>query len=315
MFENLDAAPKKAFTVAEYGAALAAQGSRTVPGFKDSLWIEYERYALERIPIFRLAPPVPGEIDRSLKQGRALIANYLLKPDICHPHNAWLYVCTDQTYSLEKLVPAMRRNVRRGLAQFTIDFLTPEQVLENGLTAFCDTRRRNGLTDGTQEEFHRRFNMRTKCQAHVFLGAWSNDTLAGFVSATEVDDWLTIEGCFSTDTQLNSRPNDVLMYKVLSRYLVEEGRRLVSYGISSLQPGNNGEGLHAFKTKVGFKAHPVHRAFALHPLLQPLANRFTLWGLHIALSLGRGNRRLNKLYGTVAMCLQNKAAQAHRITA
>jgi hypothetical protein len=242
------------------------------------------------------------------------VASYLVEPGTHYPANAWLYLCRDSDYSLDKLTPAMRRNVRRGVRELNIGPLTPQQVLAHGLAAFCDTRRRAGLTDGTPAEFERRFRLRTQCLAHVFLGAWKENSLAGFLSMTEVDDWVEIEGCFSMDAHLQWRPNDVLMYSVLSKYLINEKRRLVSYGISSIQTSSN-EGLHVFKTKVGFQAQPVHRAFVFHPLLRPFANRFALWALNIALRLKRGNRRLNKAYGTLALCLENNAARAHRMTA
>jgi hypothetical protein len=92
-----------------------------------------------------------------------------------------------------------------------------------------------------------------------------NGNLA-FYRSSNYTNGADVDGCFSADALLNSRPNDVLFFYALSRYMSKEGCRAVSYGVSSFQAVSNKDGLHAFKTKVGFEAIPIHRAFALHLL-------------------------------------------------
>ncbi len=72
-------------------------------------------------------------------------------------------------------------------------------------------------------------------------------------------------------------------------------------GLSTLTDSN--AGLHIFKKKVGYEARPVYRAFALHPLLRPLANRFTLWSLNTALRLKPEDRHLKKAGNALACML------------
>lgn len=266
----------KPLSIAEYATELARSGTRVLPGAAGTFWTGCEPCALVRYPTFHLAPPTPSEVRQSLWRGRAAVLSYLLEPDELHPANVWLYLCTDRGYALKKLTPAMRRNVRRGFRELRITAITSDELLSYGMQAFCDTRRRVDLNDGTPEEFRRRFTLRARCPGHVFLGAWREDKLAAFLSITEVDDWAEIEGCFSVDSLLNFRPNDALMFSVLTHYLVERSCRVVSYGVSSIQAESNEAGLHTFKTKVGFEAKPVYRAFVLHPLLRPFANRLTL---------------------------------------
>ncbi len=105
---------------------------------------------------------------------------------------------------------------------------------------------------------------------------------------------------------LNLRPNDSLMYSALYHYLVEKKFDMVSYGLSSLQAESNETGLHAFKTKVGFKAKPVCRVFALHPLMKPFANALTLLLLKIALLFRPGDRRLKKASGMLELILNKR---------
>ncbi len=289
----------KVITLGDFASMLSSQGTRVVPGSKETFWIRSEFTVLARIPDFLMAPPDPGEVEQVLKEGWAAVASYYLEPEENHPPNAWLYLCTDRTYSIERLSPPMRRNVRRGLKELRIAQLSPDQLFIHGMQAFCDTRKRVGLSDGTPENFQRRFSQRAKCPAHVFLGAWKDDTLAAFLSITEVDDWASIEGCFSRTDLLNSRPNDLLMYTTLSRYLIDEGRRVVGYGASSVQSESNAATLHVFKKKVGFQAKPVHRAFVFHPLLRPFVGRATLGMIGLLLHMRPGSPWLKKAEGVL----------------
>jgi hypothetical protein len=289
--------------MAAYAAEQVKNGSRVVPGASGTFWIRHESGGMMRVPTLHFVPPAPDELRQLFWKGRVAVATYLLAPDGQHAANAWLYVCTDRGYSLDKLAPPMRRNVRRGLRELRLAPVTPKQLLAHGVRAFCDTRRRVGLSDGTPEHFHQRFSQRAKSSGHVFLGAWKGEELAAFLSITEVDDWAEIEGCFSADALLNFRPNDTLMYRALSHYLVEQECRVVCYGSSSVQAESNAVGLHAFKTKVGFEANPVHRSFVLHPLLRPLGNRLTLLGLQTTLRLRPNECRLKKAEGILASIL------------
>jgi hypothetical protein len=291
----------------EYMADLERSGVEVLSGAPGTFWTRHESGAMMRRPTFYVGLPEEKEVQQVLWRGRAGIASYLLEPDEGHPANAWLYICTDQTYALEKLPSPMRRNVRRGLRELRITPLTADQVLAHGVEAFCETRRRVGLSDGTPEEFRRRYTVEAKLPEIAFIGSWKDDQLAAFLSIVEVDDWVEI-GCFSMDALLQYRPNDTLMYTALSHYLVERKCRLVSYGLSSIQAESNAMGLHRFKTKVGFEARPVHRAFVAHPLLRPLVNRATLWTVNAALRLRPADRRLKKAGGVLACMLGDTSA-------
>lgn len=299
-----------AVSITEYAAELAQRGTRVIPGTPRTFWISHEAGSVMRVPIFDTAPPSSREVEEVLWRTPAAVASHLLEPDDRHPANAWLYLCTDRGYELDKLPPPVRRNVRRGLREFSIEPITPEQVLAHGVEAFCDTRRRHGLTDGAPEEFHRQFGIRAGCPGHVFWGAWRGQELAAFLSIIEVDDWTELIG-FSMNAHLPLRPNDALVFRALRHYLTEGSCRVVSYGVSSIQADSSRAGLHAFKRKLGFEARPVHRAFVAHTLLRPFANRLTYWGVKAALGLRPGDRRLRKAEGVLA-CMVGRGDYPNR---
>ncbi len=293
---------KQNFSITEYAADLAKSGIQVLPGKSGTLWTRYESGAMLRRPTFHFEPPLSGEVRQVLWQSRAAIASYVLKADESHPTNAWLYICTDYAYALDKLDPPVRRNIRRGLKELRIAIITSEQLLAHGTLAFCDTRRRNGLSDGTPEQFRLWLTALARIPEVIFLSAWKDDELVAFLTITEVDDWAEL-GCYSVDAQLLYRPNDTLIYSALSHYLVERRFRIVSYGLSSIQTNSNAEGLHRFKTKLGFEALPVHRAFVPHPLFGPFVNRLTLCCVSTVLQFKPGNRRLRKANGMLAYML------------
>jgi hypothetical protein len=290
----------KPVSIAEYAVGLARHGIPVVPDTEGTIWVRHDAGAMMRVPRFHLVPPVPREARRIPWRGRVAASSYIQEPDEHHPANACVYICADRTYGLDKLPSAMRRNVRRGTKELKVAWLTPDELLTYGATAFVDTRRRVGVSDGTTEEFAKRFGWRSQCPGHVFLGAWRDEQLAAFLSLIEVEDWVEIESCYSMDALLPWRPNDTLMYSVLFHYLREREYRLVCYGVSSIQAENNAVGLYAFKRKVGFDAPLVHRAFVLHPLLRPFANRVTLWGMNTALRVWPHGRLLKKAEGMLA---------------
>jgi hypothetical protein len=257
---------------------------------------------------FSVAEPAAGEVDAVLRRTGAAIASYLLQPGRLHPANAWLYQCFE--YRFAALPAPARRNVRRGLRELLIAPLTGTDLLAHGANAFCDTRRRAGLSDGTPDRFRRYFTRRIGCRLETYLGAWKDGRLAAFVSILRVGDGIEL-GCFSIDALLRHRPNDALVHTVLLDYLA--GRRCahVSYGLSSIQTASNAAGLHRFKRKFGFAAIPVHRAFVLHPLLRPLASRATLslahWTLLAVLRLWPRDAQLKKAEGALA-CMRGTAS-------
>jgi hypothetical protein len=302
MVQPVVAAKEPRISWADYGAALARDGVRTVAGAGGTLWVAYQQGAMIRVPAVTGAPD-GEELRRVFRHGRAAVASYLVEPDAGHPANACLYVCRDRGYALDRLAPPMRRNVRRGTSALRVAWLTRDEVLAHGLTAYCDTRRRLGLSDGTPSHFARRFGRRARNPAHVFLGAWKDDRLSGFLSITEVDAYAEIEGSFAADAFRGDRPSDTLLYSALRLYLVERGFAEVSYGLSSIQAESNAVGLHRFKLKVGFAALPVHRAFVSHPWLRPLVHRLTLSAINVALRLRPGDPRLRMAGGILACML------------
>jgi hypothetical protein len=230
------------------------------------------------------------------------VATYVRLPDALHPPNAWLYVCEDQGYSLEKLSSPARRDVRRALRAFRFEFVDHWKLLEAGVKCFCDTRKRVGLSGGTPEVFCKTYENFGRNPGQKILGAWAGDCLAAYLTLTVVDDWVDIFP-YAADEHLRNCPNNGLIHVCLEHFLVERRFRLVNYGLSSIQEMSKAVGLHAFKKKVGFEARPVHRAFVFHPFVRPLVGMPSLVGLRVCRQLFPQNLMLRKATGILAAFL------------
>jgi len=291
----------------QYVSGLQADGLHVVHGQHAAYWVSSADRVMKRLPTFDLTVPTAAEVDSAMVATGALIASYVIEPSPRTPANAWLYLRGNRRYVLEERPTAMQRNVRRALREFLIAPLSASDVMRHGARAFCDTRRRNGLDDGTLRGFYRYFEHHVGRPGRAYLGAWRNGELAAFLTMVRVDDWAEL-GSFSVTSLLRYRPNDGLFSAALSDSLAHPACRVVCYGLSSVEADRETTGLHRFKVKVGFDAQRVHRAFVLHPRIRPFATRAAVAAahaaVHAALRLRPDSRRLKKIAGMLAGMLR-----------
>lgn len=298
---NLLGLAPDSLTVDQYAAELQRSGLKSAPGSEHSIWVEYERFALQRQPCFALHSPSKAELATLFWKLHAPLVDFAVSPSTDKPANSRLYICTNSAYSLEALAKGPRYDVRRGLREFEIRRIDRDQVLRLGFRAFSDTRRRNGLSDCTRKAFTNKFGA-LQARTH-FYAAFKNLNLAAFFGATVVDDWISIGG-WSADEFLPLRPNNALVYYLVFQFLILKKYRWVTYGFDSVQPLANAEGLHRFKVKMGFEAVPVHREFVLHPLLRPVVNRHSWRFVSGFWKMSPGNVLLRKAQGALRLACQ-----------
>jgi hypothetical protein len=215
-----------------------------------------------------------------------------VEPAPGQPADALVYVCTNPHYSLKELEHRVQGNVKRGLREFQIRSITLAEVLRFGERAFVDTSRRHGWTNVSSADFQSYLSTPATLCGNRYFGAWRENELAAFAGLIEVDDWVEVRVRFSTDASLGLRPNDALLFHILSYYLTERRFRIVSAGTSSVDPAANTPGLHRFKVKLGFQAVPIRRVFSFHPLLRVFVCRPSLVLLSAAAKRSGRNPRL-----------------------
>jgi len=254
-----------------------------------------------RLPSCFLNVPRKNEIRDVFKQSHALMLSYVVEPTPERPPNALLYLCTDPNYSLEKLGKNARYDVRRGLREFEIRFLEQKEVHRLGKQAYYDTLIRTGLSPKQRGNFDHAFGrpLRDKC----FLGALKAGQLAAFLQIMEVNDWVSLGG-YSANQFLPFCPNNALVFYAVEHYLGRQKRRVVDYGLSSIQAMSNAEGLDHFKRKMGFATTPVHRVFDVNPLVRPFVSRVTSSIVSGMLKIFPRHSMLKKADGALRLLLQ-----------
>ena len=275
------------------------KGRCIFPAGNEGFWLKSELGGLKRCPEHLIDPPAPGEVKRLLWHVRLPVATYQCQPDAHHPANAWLYICRDPDYHVDKLDREERRKVRCAQRAFRFEFLDHPTLVAHGTDAFCDTRARHGLSDATPHCFRRLVDEEASLPGHWAVGAWCGSELAAFFTLDVVHDWVELFP-YAANAHLRSRPINGLMDFVLDYFLTQRRVRYVSCGVSSIQESSKAATLHRFKRDVGFETIPVHRAFVFHPLVAPLANRASLWMLRRLCRTCPGNQAIRKATGLLA---------------
>ena len=283
---------RNSMSLPDFARDHAAAGLRVYPGSAGAWWLQYEIGALMRFPIFAVNQPLPRELMRLYAMRLAPLLAYLVEPTPALPANSLIYVCTNQQYRLKELDHSVQGNVKRGLRECQIRSLTLDEVIRCGERAFIDTSRRHGWAKVSPADFQRYLSSPLTFCGNRYFGAWKDGELAAFAGLIDVEDWVEVRVRYSTDASLSARPNDALLFHILSHYLAERKFRIVSAGASSIDPTANTPGLHRFKVKLGFQSVPVRRVFCAHPLLRVFVRPASLVLSKAAAKWGRGNYRL-----------------------
>jgi len=305
----LEAAGKSVRPVclSDYVRGLAGAGRRVFPGANSSYWAQYEPGTMVRVPMHCLQPPSARELWRLHWIRLSPLVSFITEPANTAQADSTLYLCRDHAYCLQKLDHAARTNIRRGLRELKIEFLTHEQVLCSGARAFIDNHRKFNPATATAEEFRRQYSGPTGVPGNVFIGAWKDHVLAAFIHVVFVDDWVNISGRCAMDEFLNLRPNETLLYATLAYFLAANRVQVVHAGVNSIDERADAPGLHRFKLKMGFEAVPVHRAFVLHPAIRLLSRMPAQGVVSLIRRLSPASRRMR-----LAECVLNHAAGSAR---
>lgn len=290
----------------EYAKALKDNGINVISGTHNILWGQDESFSVARFPTFSTIPPDVSEIKQVFKHRGIFVCSYIIEPDDVHTANAVIYLCDSSSYSCNKLSGHALRDIRYALKNLRIETIDWETFFKHAFDAFRDTRFRVGLSDGTQKCFRQRFWPISKNPAYRIIGAWKGDILVAFIVLVVVNDFVEIDGVFSTNLHRSMCPNDALINYTLDHFLVQQKLRVVSFGLSSIQSKVINTGLHDFKIKVGFNAKPVYRVFVFHPFLRPPICRPILACVQWLLKLKPNNRKLRKAFGVLSLCLNKK---------
>lgn len=293
---------KAVMELARYIEELNKEGKKTLYKGGDSFWVTYEQKAAARGPAFFLGEANNDEIKEVFKNLNPVILTYNTIGTE-EDSNAFLYVSRNYDYDMEKLDKNARRFTRTALKNFKFEFTGWDNILKNGYKAFADTRGRNGLSDGTKENFQRIFSECKRNPAYKSIAAFmqGDEKIHAFLQITEVGDWVEITSAYSENDYLKFCPNNGMFDAAFKYYLAEKRAKVVSYGLSSIQKSSKKDTLHDFKLRIGFDAVPVKRVFVVNPRYKPFINKYSHGIVKLLLKMFPHDRRINKLEGVMSV--------------
>lgn len=235
---------------------------------KTNIWVPGSRYELLRLPLEYNEALDPNEEKVLLRKKGIYIGSYLVKPHSLRGANCYDYVCSDGGYDIDNLESNSRRDIRRGLRSFSVRLCDLGEIVEFGYDAVRDTLIRHGYSVLRYSEYAKSMASQKDQHNLDYWGAWENGRLAAWMRITKIDDWAMIDVARSCTEDLKLCPNNALLYLVTYYNLRVQGKRYITYGLSSTQVGVNELSMHRFKTKMGYDPVPLTREFIMNPSLR-----------------------------------------------
>lgn len=263
--------PATGGSLAELAAFLRAGGQACVVSADGSqIWAPGAQAELSRLPMEQTAPPSPAEVRQVLATRGIWIASYLLEPTPAAPANCIHYLCRDSNYHWDSLSKNGRKAIRRGLRESQVRLCSWDEFAAKGYDAYCETDIRHGYRQPSRESFETFVNLRRDQRFYDVWSAWKGEDMVSWLCVLKADDWALFEASPSRNAALEIFANNAMRYEAMRQYLINEKRRAVLTGLSSLNPNTDPRPIWKFNTRMGFEALPVRRIFKLHTMLKPL---------------------------------------------
>jgi hypothetical protein len=248
-----------------------------------TLWTEFRRWFHVSLPHQLRLDPDLGALEAALRRERVAAVRY---PTLTQP--GWpsgLVACFPREYSLQRVAPKRRRQVRRGLeACEEIRPLDPDELLRLGLELNLQTMARQRRFDpefGEPARWARFVRAVRECPSVSCNGAFAGGRLSSYDVVCRDGRWWHALYKMSRDEDLPRYTNIALDFWLLSR-AAAEGVEGVWSGFVSMLPEDP---LHRVKLELGFEVVPHDLGIRFHPSLRPvLANR---WSAAAAEALAR----------------------------
>lgn len=229
------------------------------------LWHSVENRFFMSVPYNLPVDPDPDAVHRLLESERAVGVRF---PSM---HRAGLpggfYACSRKPYELGTIHQKMRSLVRRGIETFAVRPIEEAELLRQGMQLNRDTLARQGRYDpefGEQAHWEKLVRAVYTSVGVVAHGAFSGCRLAAYMITCRDDGWLHILHQMSRSETLQQNPNHALTFTVTSVAAADPTLQGTSYGLVSLL---HTDGLHLYKTRLGYEVVERTSCFEFHPLL------------------------------------------------
>jgi hypothetical protein len=260
------------------------------------------------VPDYAMPAPQPGELASLLRKTRRLALRYPSTHEGGIPSG--LYVCRDKSYSIENLSTRFRSSVRKGLDRCEIRPVERAELLTEGLQCNRDTMQRQGRFTaefGEPRKWGRFVDAAYQMPAIEVTGAFVDGRLGAYVVGCLDDGCYNLLYSYSLTHLRQYYLNHALYFRVMEFNLHRPSVHAVWCGPKTLLSEN---GLHDFKTRMGFNLEPHNVVVRLHPAIEPLAVQPAVGGM---LRLLHKRWPENLRVARIEACLRS-AREARRFT-
>lgn len=297
---------KHAFHSAEDAVGLLKAQGRTVIRTESCWW--YNVYGQNRVyysfPPSKRVSPGRSEIKEIFKLAPQAKAIRFISPNEAAGRDSYIWTAL-KPYGFETLTPKARNKVRQGLKNCQVRPIGLDELTLVGEKAQSDSMKRMGLPPKRQVFG----SQMLKSQAYEAWGAFVDDQLAAYVVTFTVDDWAYIQIHRSVNEMLKYRPNNALLFTVISELLNRPHISTVSYG---WEPLYDLDSLDAFKLAMGSQKEPCRQAFVLAPNFDIFFPSFVCSAVERLSKTFKNNQRLKQVAGVCRVIRETKAQRFHK---
>lgn len=285
---------------------LKAQGRHVVR--TESCWW-YNVYGQNRVyysfPPNRKVSPSGREIKEIFKLAPKAKAIRFIGPADAVGRDSYIWTAR-QPYDLESLTAKARNKVRQGLRNCQVKPVKLDELALAGEKAQADSMKRMGLPPNKQVFGGEMLRSR----AYEAWGAFVDDKMAAYLVTFRVDDWVYIQIHRSVNELLKYRPNNALIFTVISELLSRPGISTVSYG---WEPLYDLDSLDAFKQAMGSRKEPCKQAFVLAPMLNVFFPSFVCSAVERLSRSYPSNQRLKQVAGVCRVIRETRSKTLRKI--
>jgi len=261
------------------------------------LWQSVARRMFISIPCQLRLDKSRDEVDRMLRTARALGVRF---PSVTRAGlPGGLYVCRTRTYDLASMHRNFRQKVRQGMQRCEVRDVQCDELASQGMLLNLDTMERQGRFDaefGDRARFERLVDAVFRVPAMGVRGAFVDGRLSAYDITCREDGWVHIVHKMSRRSDLEHCPNHVLDYTVTREALADTAVEAVTMGWQSML---SMDGLHEYKTRLGYEFEAHNCVIQFHPAISPLLTSHPVLGAVTMLERWREKSPRVALAGTV----------------
>jgi hypothetical protein len=271
---------------------------------ESSWWYDAGPHVLQSFPYDWLIQPSPQELRKLILRHNILAVRFSTPLNSPVGMASYHVVVDDPCYNLNKLRSQARNGVRRGLSNCQVERISLARLAKEGWILQKDTlERQNRIKSMCQSEWERICLSAEDLPGFEAWGAIVEGELVASILTCRIDNTWYVPYAQSLHKFLGQHVNNALFYTASCDMLSRDGVSKIFFSLHSLDAPQS---VNEFKFRMSFTPKPVRQRVVFHPILEPLANRYTHKLLNYLVKRDPTNSNIAKAEGMLRFYLQGK---------